>query len=39
MIERYQFSLNRFKKDILEGDGKRLEKHLTMASDARRGLG
>lgn len=39
MIERYQFSLNRFKKDILEGDGKRLEKHLTMASDMRRGLG
>ena len=39
MIERYQFSLNRFKEDILEGDGKRLEKDLTMASDMRRGLG
>ncbi len=39
MIERYQFSLNRLKKDIIEGDGKRLEKHLTAASDARRGLG
>jgi prephenate dehydrogenase len=39
MIERYQFSLNRFKKDILEGNGNRLEKHLTMASDMRRGLG
>ncbi len=39
MIERYQFSLNRFKKDILDGDSKQLEKHLTMASDMRRGLG
>jgi prephenate dehydrogenase len=39
MIERYQFSLNRLKTDILEGDGKRLENHLAMASKVRRGLG
>jgi prephenate dehydrogenase len=39
MIERYQVSLNRFKEDILEGEGKRLEKNLTVASDMRRGLG
>ncbi|HXY54808.1 MAG TPA: prephenate dehydrogenase/arogenate dehydrogenase family protein [Nitrospirota bacterium] len=39
MIERYQISLNRFKQDILEGDGKRLEEDLTAASDMRRGLG
>ena len=39
MIERYQLSLNRFKQDILEGDGKRLEEDLTAASDMRRGLG
>jgi prephenate dehydrogenase len=39
MIERYQSSLDRFKEDILEGDGKRLEKNLTVASDMRRGLG
>jgi prephenate dehydrogenase len=38
MIERYQFSLNRLKTDILEGDGERLEDHLTMASNVRRGL-
>ncbi len=38
MIERYQFSLNRLKMDILEGDGKRLEDHLTIASNVRRGL-
>ena len=39
MIERYQLSLDTFKKDILEGDGKRLEKDLTTASGMRRGLG
>jgi prephenate dehydrogenase len=38
MIERYQFSLNRLKTDILEGDSKRLEDHLTMASNVRRGM-
>ena len=38
MIERYQVSLNRIKTDILEGDGKRLEERLTMASNVRRGL-
>ena len=38
MIERYQSSLNRIKTDILEGDGKRLEERLTMASNVRRGL-
>jgi prephenate dehydrogenase len=39
MIERYQFVLSTIKKDIVAGDGKRLEKHLQLASDARRGLG
>jgi prephenate dehydrogenase len=38
MIERYQISLNRLKTDILDGDGKRLEDHFTMASNVRRGL-
>ncbi len=38
MIDRYVSSLNRFKHDITAGDGKRLEKHLKMASDVRRGL-
>ncbi len=38
MIDRYVSSLNRFKHDIIAGDGKRLEKHLKMASDVRRGL-
>ncbi len=38
MIERYEFSLNRLKMDILDGDGKRLEDHLTIASNVRRGL-
>ncbi len=38
MIDRYVSSLNRFKRDILAGDGNRLEKHLKMASDIRRGL-
>jgi prephenate dehydrogenase len=39
MLDRYLFALNRFKLDILAVDGKRLEKHLKIASDARRGLG
>jgi prephenate dehydrogenase len=38
MIDRYVFSLNRFKRDIAAGDGTRLEKHLKLASDVRRGL-
>jgi len=39
MLDRYLFSLNRFKRELLAGDGKKLEKHLKTASDARRGLG
>ena len=39
MLDRYVFALNRFKMDILSVDRKRLEKHLKIASDARRGLG
>ncbi len=38
MIDRYLFSLNRFKREIIAGDEKRLEKHLKASSDARRGL-
>jgi len=38
MIDRYVSSLNRFKRDIAAGDGARLEKHLKLASDVRRGL-
>jgi prephenate dehydrogenase len=38
MIDRYLFSLNRFKREILAGDEKRLERHLRQSSDARRGL-
>ncbi len=38
MIDRYVSSLNRFKRDIAAGDGTRLEKHLKLASDVRRGL-
>jgi len=38
MIERYQLSLDRLKTDILEGDGERLEDHLAIASNVRRGL-
>lgn len=39
MIERYQLVLSMIKKDLVAEDGKRLEKHLQLASDARRGLG
>jgi len=39
MLDRYLFSLNRFKRELVADDGKRLEKHLKIASDARRGLG
>jgi prephenate dehydrogenase len=39
MIDRYLFSLNRFKREIGSGDEKRLEKHLKAASDARKRLG
>jgi prephenate dehydrogenase len=38
MLDRYLFALNRFKRDLQAGDGKRLEQHLKLASDARRGL-
>ncbi len=38
MIDRYISSLNRFKRDTAANDGNRLEKHLKMASDVRRGL-
>jgi prephenate dehydrogenase len=38
MIDRYQSALDRFKREILAKDGKNLEKHLQLASDARRGL-
>ncbi len=36
MIDRYVFSLNRFKRELLAGDEKRLERHLQQASDVRR---
>jgi prephenate dehydrogenase len=36
MIDRYLFSLNRFKQEIIAGDEARLEKHLKMSSDVRR---
>ncbi len=38
MIDRYLFSLNRFKREIIAADAKKLEKHLQVASDVRRGL-
>lgn len=38
MIDRYVSSLNRFKREIIAGDEKRLEKHLKTSSDVRRGL-
>ena len=38
MIDRYLFSLNRFKREIIAGDEVRLEKHLTQASAIRREL-
>jgi prephenate dehydrogenase len=38
MIDRYLFSLNRFKQEIIAGDEKRLERHLQQSSDVRRGL-
>ncbi|MGE5173240.1 MAG: prephenate dehydrogenase [Betaproteobacteria bacterium] len=38
MIDRYVSSLNRFKREIIAGDEKRLEKHLKTSSDMRRGL-
>jgi prephenate dehydrogenase len=38
MIDRYLFSLNRFKREIIAGDEKRLERHLQQSSDVRRGL-
>jgi prephenate dehydrogenase len=38
MIDRYLCSLNRFKREIIAGDGKRLEKHMQLSTDARRGL-
>jgi len=39
MIDRYIFSLNRFKREIIAGDEPRLEKHLRLASDVRKRLG
>ncbi|OGW36249.1 MAG: hypothetical protein A2X58_09260 [Nitrospirae bacterium GWC2_56_14] len=39
MIDRYIFSLNRFKREIIAGDETRLEKHLRSASDVRKRLG
>ncbi len=39
MLDRYLFSLNRFKRDLIAGDLKKLEKHLTAASMSRRKLG
>jgi len=39
MIDRYLFSLNKFKREISSQDEKRLEKHLKESSDARKRLG
>jgi prephenate dehydrogenase len=39
MIDRYQFALNRIKQELTAGDAARLEKHLRLASETRRGLG
>ncbi|HYA87014.1 MAG TPA: prephenate dehydrogenase/arogenate dehydrogenase family protein [Nitrospirota bacterium] len=39
MLDRFLFSLNRIKRDLVANDAKRLEMHLKIASDARRGLG
>ena len=39
MIDRYIFSLNRFKREIIAEDEPRLEKHLRAASDVRKRLG
>jgi prephenate dehydrogenase len=39
MLDRFLFSLNRLKRDLVAQDGNNLEKHLKIASDARRGLG
>ncbi|HUI46642.1 MAG TPA: prephenate dehydrogenase/arogenate dehydrogenase family protein [Nitrospirota bacterium] len=38
MIDRYLFSLNRFKHAIMARDGKRLEMDLTRSSNVRRGM-
>jgi prephenate dehydrogenase len=38
MIDRYVFWLNRFKREIIAADGRRLEKHLKRSSDIRREL-
>jgi prephenate dehydrogenase len=39
MIDRYLFSLNRFKSEIAAGDENRLMQHLQASSDARKRLG
>lgn len=39
MLDRFLFSLNRLKRDLVANDAGNLEKHLKIASDARRGLG
>lgn len=38
MIDRYVFSLNRFKREMIAGDEKRLEAHLKKSSDVRRNM-
>lgn len=38
MIDRYIFSLNRFKREIIAGDEKKLEKHFKLSSDIRKEL-
>jgi len=39
MLDRFLLWLNRMKQDLIANDAKRLEKHLKIASEARRGLG
>ncbi|MFA5073351.1 MAG: prephenate dehydrogenase/arogenate dehydrogenase family protein [Nitrospirota bacterium] len=39
MIDRYQDALNRFKKDLLAGDEKKMEEYFRLASETRRKLG
>jgi prephenate dehydrogenase len=39
MLDRFLFSLNRLKQDLVANNAEKFEKHLKIASDARRGLG
>jgi prephenate dehydrogenase len=39
MLDRFVFSLNLLKRDLVANDAEKFEKHLKIASDARRGLG